>query len=251
MSVSRETSEDDLPGQSELASAIDRQARELGIELREQAAAALAMHLQAVLRRNESLNLTSIDDPLEAARLHVVDSLTLLIALQPPVGPALDIGSGGGFPGIPVALCSGIPVTLLEATRKKASFLAEVVELLGVSDQVQVVAQRAEEHALQEGASYATIMARAVAGLPSLVELSAPLMEPGARFVAMKGRLRLEERERGAEAARIVGLEESRVIRLELPAGGERRTIVVYERTGRPTVELPRRIGAAQKRPLA
>jgi 16S rRNA (guanine527-N7)-methyltransferase len=222
----------------------------IGVELSLDQTTLLLQHLDWLLGANLTLNLTSVSDPTEALRLHVVDSLTAapeVIAAAP--GKLLDIGTGGGFPGVPLAVATGRTPVLMDSVKKKADALAGFLERH--LPEAVVVPQRAEDFAVSGPGQFGVVVARAVAQLNSLVELAAPLLGAGGSLVCLKGRPDDEEISRGEACARIVGLEQFGVRTLELPVGGEVRTIVHYRRTGDSSVPLPRRVGRAQKRPLA
>jgi len=224
----------------------------LGIGLSGQQSDALIRYTRAVLDANEITNLTRIVDMRQAVHLHLVDSLSAIPELRSAQeGPLLDLGSGGGFPGVPLAIGSGRATVLLDSVKKKMAAVAAAIAVLSLGAQVQTVDVRAEEHALACPSGYAAVVARAVAPIASLVELAAPLLQQDGLFVAMKGEPSDEEVRRGREAARIVGLEEVSIRRFGLPIGLEARTIVTYRRARGPSIALPRRPGLAQHQPLA
>ncbi|HET6499117.1 MAG TPA: RsmG family class I SAM-dependent methyltransferase, partial [Coriobacteriia bacterium] len=160
-------------------------------------------------------------------------------------------GSGAGYPGIPLAVLWGTPVDLLEPTRKKSDFLASVVAELGGLNRSHVFPLRAEQLAVERPARYRFAVARAVAALPSLVELACPLLEVGGTLAAMKGTPTSGERESGRIVAEMLGMIETGWSEYQLPFGGERRTVAQYTKNAEPSRSLPRRVGMAQKRPLA
>jgi 16S rRNA (guanine527-N7)-methyltransferase len=209
---------------------------------------ALEAHLALVLEASEGMNLTSVREPAEAWRLHVIDSLMVagLVNAAPP-GELADLGSGAGFPGIPLALVCERPLVLVESRKKRARFLAQALCELPVNG--RVLNARAEEST--EEVDAAVCVARAVAPLAVLVELAAPLLERGGHLIAMKGDPDAEEREAGVRAGEMVGMHERAVEKYLLPGGGEARSAFVYERIGESSVRLPRRPGMASKRPLA
>lgn len=221
----------------------------LGLQADERAVSQLVDHANMVLDWNTRMNLTRIVEPAEVERLHIADSLAFLPYLGPLDAPIVDIGSGAGFPGIPVAVITGLPVCLCESVKKKASFLAEAIEALAID--AEVFAGRAERYTDEHREVAGTVLARAVSSLPSLVELASPLLRPGGRLIALKGSPADEELERGRIAARLCGLSEVNVTAYSLPGGDESRSVVAYEKVGRPTVTLPRREGMAQRDPLA
>jgi 16S rRNA (guanine527-N7)-methyltransferase len=150
----------------------------------------LTDHVRLLLAWNRSINLTAVRDPAEVARLHVLDSLTALPLLRAAgARRLLDLGSGGGFPGLPLALALPAEKTLLvESIAKKARFLAAAVEVAAAADFVAVATSRAE--ALARDASqrgrWEAVTARAVGALPDLVELALPLLGVGGTLVAWK-----------------------------------------------------------------
>lgn len=146
---------------------------------------AIDAHVRLLLAWNTAMNLTAITDPGAVARLHVADSLSALpVILAGPHASLLDLGSGGGFPGLPLA--AALPRTrvgLLESVGKKATFLEAAVRAAGLADRVTVLARRAEAAA---PGRWDIVTARAVGALPDLVELALPLLGPGGRLVAWK-----------------------------------------------------------------
>lgn len=148
----------------------------------------LGRYLACLARANEHMNLTAIRSSEEAWSRHVLDALTLSPALPSGARTLIDVGSGGGVPGVPLAIAHpGVRVTLLEATQKKAAFLSEVARALGLAN-VTVVASRAEEAAAGPLArSFDVVVARAVARLPTLVEWTHAFGAEGARWLFIKG----------------------------------------------------------------
>jgi 16S rRNA (guanine527-N7)-methyltransferase len=226
-----------------------RLARQMGLLLQPEALALCIDHVRAVLDANERVNLTAIRDEAQAVRLHVLDSLAVLPEVaDAPAGRLLDIGTGGGFPGLPLCVASARDGLLLDSVRKKADAVRAIVESLGLGDRIEVAAVRAEE---LEAGGFAVAVVRAVSELPSLVELAAPHLIEGGVLVALKGQVTDEELRRGDRAAEIVGLKRLSVRRYELPEGDEQRAAIAYRKVGEPRVRLPRRNGLAQKKPLA
>lgn len=156
----------------------------------------LGSYLAHLLAMNEQMNLTAIKDAESAWERHVLDALTLLPHLSdvPADSRLADIGSGGGIPGIPIAVARpDLRVTLVEATQKKAAFLTAVSAALGLAN-VTVRAERAEVLAKSElRGTFDVVTARAVARLLTLVPLAAPLARPGGRLLLVKGERAQEE----------------------------------------------------------
>lgn len=206
----------------------------------------LAEHAAAVLEANQTMNLTRIVEAEPFVRLHVVDSLMPLKYLDLREGRLIDVGSGAGFPGIPLAVM-GCAVTLCEARKKKASYLERWAEQLGLD--VSVLPLRVEE--IKPGDSpYDWVVMRAVSSLGSLVELAYPLLGQGGHMVAMKAHRSEAEEAAAARAAAVVGMESCGIHEYVLPGGTEQRALYVYRRTGTSRVALPRRAGLAQTQPL-
>jgi 16S rRNA (guanine527-N7)-methyltransferase len=217
----------------------------------ERAAEALASHLDLVIEANQTMNLTSIHEPARGVWLHIVDSLLGVAILDSaPEGRLCDLGSGAGFPGIPLALVTSRSTVLVESIGKKAAFLRETVEALGLD--AEVVQARAEQVARDRAGRFAVVTARALSALPSVLELAAPLLEARGRVVAYKGDPDAREIARGDAAAERLGLRRVRETRFTL-GGGEpaKRLLIEYQRVGEPTIRLPRREGLAQHSPLA
>jgi 16S rRNA (guanine527-N7)-methyltransferase len=230
---------------------IARSAAAVGVVLEPEAAAALSAHLSMVVDAASSLNLVSEKTLQDALRLHVIDSLMAVPFVCSP-GSLADLGSGAGYPGIPVGVATGARTYLIESRSKRARFLRSVLD--GLADygvEGEVVHARAESaHAIERVGGADLTMARAVSGLATLIELAAPLTRMGGVFVAYKGRLETSELERGDRAAVLVGMERRNLERLELPGVGEVRHLVFYRRVGPPSTDLPRREGRAAKSPL-
>ena len=186
---------------------------------------------------------------------HVLDSLSCF--LLEPLSRArrlADVGSGGGLPGIPIKIMSPeIAVTLVESTGKKARFLRHAVDALSLKG-VEVADTRVEDlgRKLAHRGAYEIVTCRAVGRLSVVVEYCVPLLEPGGRAVAMKGRLETEELAEGNRAVVALGARVAETKRVPmLPEVGEReRNLVVLEKFGETPERYPRRAGIVAKRPL-
>ena len=186
--------------------------------------------------------LTAVREPVEARRVHVDDALAAADLVRE--GPVVDVGSGGGSPGIPLAAARPeLKVDLLEAQRRKCSFLASVAADF---PNVAVVCARAEEHGRGAGReAYGTAVAQALAPPPVALEWCLPLVRVGGRVIMLVGEVDLG---RAAVAAEAVG---GGVPETVVLAGASRRSLLLVAKV-RPTPErFPRRPGAARKRPLA
>jgi 16S rRNA (guanine527-N7)-methyltransferase len=226
-------------------------AAQIGIVLDAGDAKILVSHLDELLTANERLNLTRITSPEAALRLHTLDSISALPELlTAPEGALLDIGTGGGMPGLPLMIAGHRSGMLIDSVGKKALAVQDIVATLSLESRVEVEGIRAEDLAELRPGAFAAVVARAVAALPSLLELAAPLLCSSGLLIALKGRPTDTELRSALVAASRVGMrfESSRF--LELPDGGEQRTILVYRKVAKPSLRLPRRVGLAQSAPL-
>lgn len=231
---------------------LDEAAREAGIALSDGQRQMLAAFWSLVLEANRRHNLTAIVDPEEAAVKHFVDSLTpLVVGALPRRGRLVDVGSGAGFPGIPLAVAAPeLEVTLMESVGKKASFLRQAVERLGLRAHVLAVRAEAAGRDPRYREVFDVAVARALAPMPVAAEWCLPLVRPGGRFVAMRGARGEEDLEEARRAIGILGGEPGPVHPLELPRGAGRRVVVVVEKVRPTPAEYPREGGAARRRPL-
>jgi 16S rRNA (guanine527-N7)-methyltransferase len=202
---------------------------------------------------NERFNLTAITDPTGIEVRHFVDSLSCLLAFGPQTRiRVIDIGTGAGFPGLPLKIvCSQIRLTLIEATKKKADFCRHVADSLGLEG-VEVLHGRAEQIARDEGhrGEYDWALARAVAPLPVLVEYLLPFVKMGGCALAQKGDTAHAETQLAAEALGILGGRVDRLIPIELPGVVETRFLVLIDKIAETPEAYPRRVGIPSKRPL-
>jgi len=197
----------DLP--AEFNRELDRALRVLGLELPPDARAAIEGHVRLLLAWNRAINLTAITEPVAVARLHVADSLAALAILRGgPHAMLVDIGSGGGFPGLPLAAAlPGTRALLIDSVGKKAAFLEAVRHAVGLADRVGVATARAEAlpPAGPAGSGWDVVTARAVGGLAELVEVALPLLPEGGRLIAWKRGDLDEELAAGHRAAQALG----------------------------------------------
>ena len=200
---------------------VEQGARALGVSLPAGAAARMAQHVALIEKWNRVHNLTAVREPAQMAVLHVLDSL----ALVPHVGGAknlLDVGTGAGFPGIPVALaCEPLAVTLLDSSHKKATFLEQAKAELRLGN-VSVASERVESFAPER--KFDLVVSRAFADLADFVQLAGHLLAPGGRILAMKGVWPYEEIARVPKTHRV-----AEVIELKVPSLDAKRHLVRIE----------------------
>ena len=206
-----------------------------------------------LVEQSSRLNLTSVREPAAIERRHFGESLALLQALESLgalASPAIDIGTGAGFPGLPIKIVRpDFQLTLLEATGKKCRFLELVVDTLGLTG-VTVICSRAEELA-QDPAhreAYELVLARAVAPLRVLVELALPFLRPGGHLAAPKGSAAPREVREAATALRLCGGDVTAVQPLAVSDAAP--VLVLIRKTGTTPDVYPRRPGIPSKRPL-
>ena len=218
--------------------------------LSEQQITLLMKHLELVVEKNKVINLTRIDDIETAKLLHIEDSLSALPELNGcPEGLYGDLGSGAGFPGIPLAIASGRKTVLVDARKKKMDAVREMVEQLGLSDQIETYSGRAELLARSKPGAFFALTARALSKLSVLMELSSPLLKTGGRLICYKSHVDESEYDHAIDLQQMVGMR--LVSDREFELGGEYgRRIVVFEKSGKPKLKLPRLEGQAQKNPL-
>jgi 16S rRNA (guanine527-N7)-methyltransferase len=224
--------------------------RALGVALAPHQLDQLSQYLSRLREANRNMNLTTVDTPREAWRRHLLDSLTLIPRLG-GVDRLADIGSGGGLPGIPLAIARpGLAITLIEATGKKARFLKQVVDELRLTN-VQVRAERAERLGRdpEHRESYDVATGRAVGPLNVFLELAAPLVRVGGRIVAMKGRRAGPEIQAAEKAIERLRLSLTS-IQPAAPGMDENAVLVELIKLEPTPAGFPRAPGMAAKRPL-
>ena len=236
---------------SETTACVRQALSKTEIEVTEEQCVLLARHLDLVLSYNERLNLTRITDPVEAAYLHVADSLLLRNAVESaPRGVMLDIGTGAGFPGLPLAIVTGRKAVLADSVRKKVVAVDEFIRELELGRRVTTEAARVEELARRRRGDFAVVTARAVAQSNVLVEYAAPFLCRHGRLVVAKARPSSDEIAAADRAAKLCGMKRVSRETFELPENRGHREAIVYERVGNPVVKLPRNTGMAQHHPL-
>lgn len=201
-------------------------AKELGVTISPAQLASLDSFAEELKKWNKKINLTAIDDDQGIAVKHLVDSLSLLKVVNGS-GSLLDIGSGGGFPGIPVKiLLPELSIVSVDAVVKKISFQKQAVRLLQLADFTPLHV-RAETLAADYAASFDWVVSRAFSDLPSFVAMALPLVKREGRIVAMKGRNAAEEVAAAEPALAKMGVRVESVHDFQLPGAGDARSLVV------------------------
>lgn len=228
-------------------------AKEIGVKVTPVQAAQFEIYLGLLLERNEVMNLTAITDPHEAVVKHFVDSLTLLKAVEIKKGAKLiDVGTGAGFPGLPVKIMRpDIELTLLDSLNKRLLFLQDVCKAIGV--EATCIHKRAEEAGrdvkLRE--SFDVVTARAVANMNTLAEYCIPLVKMKGIFAAMKGPGLAEEMALAKRAVSTLGCKIVKNVPFTLPdAEHSERNIAVMQKIAFTPKAYPRHGGTITKKPL-
>jgi len=226
---------------------------ELGLNL-EPHIPAFSTFFKLLTEANQTTNLTAIRDEAGIVLKHFVDSLTCLVHPDLLEGiSVIDVGTGAGFPGLPLAIVQpGIRFDLLDATQKKANFVARVIRTLGLEN-AQALWGRAEELAQQhvKRETYGAALSRAVASLATVAELTLPLVKVGGFVLVQKG-VGVERELKGALGAldKLGGRLEG-VSCLKLPITGDARTLVVLRKVAPTPRQYPRKPGVPAKNPLS
>jgi 16S rRNA (guanine527-N7)-methyltransferase len=210
------------------------------------------LYRRELLDWNTRMNLTAITKPEEVLIKHFLDSLSVLSVYDKPQIRLLDIGSGAGFPGLPLKIVRPRwRVTLLEATGKKVTFLQHMIKTLQLQDAVAVHG-RAEElaHKEQYRAAFDVVTARAVASIPTLLEYAAPFCRVGGQIILLKKGSLEEELASGKHAARAVGAVLKADVAVTLPGLTDGRRLLVWEQQKLCPALYPRGGAAIAKKPL-
>ncbi len=230
---------------------LEKMGREIDIKLTGEQLEKFQRYMEFLLEWNERLNLTAITEPEQVAEKHFIDSLTVLNACSiKPGAKVLDVGTGAGFPDIPMKLVRpDLELTLLDGANKRLKFLEELCRELGIS--CARVHKRAEEAGRDNGMreAFDIVTARAVAGLSILSEYCIPLLKMKGYFVAMKGPGATEEIDEAKQAIHTLGGGQLEVKSITLPMAGERNLVVVRKLRYTPK-EYPRHGGTIAKHPL-
>lgn len=225
----------------------------LGIKLTASQLASLECYEQQLLEWNLRFNLTAIQEPDKIRTKHFLDSLTCLIAMrETAMERVIDVGTGAGFPGVPLKIIyPRMQLTLVESVRKKVDFLRHLVTTLGL-EQVEILNERIETIGQMPAhrQQYDWAIARAVAVLPVLAEYLIPLARVGGAVIAMKGENAPAEVQNAEHAFRVLGGHLRKLIPVALPGVADERYLVVIDKVAATPLDYPRRVGIPAKKPL-
>jgi len=226
----------------------------VGIQLTMRQLAAFKKYEEVLLEWNKNVNLTAIRDGEGIRNKHFLDSLTCMLAWRDrPPERLIDIGTGAGFPGIPLKIIMPrLQLTLVESVGKKLEFCRHMVEVLGLEN-VTCLQARAEELGLarEHREKYDWAVARAVANLPVLAEYLLPLVRVGGGMLAQKGETGPAEAHKADRAIHVLGGRIKQLIPVLLPGVTEERFLVVVDKVSATPPGYPRRIGLPAKRPIS
>ena len=220
---------------------------DLGLSLPQERQEKLCAFARAMVRQNEVMNLTAITEDTQVAKLHLLDSLTVLCCADLAGKTLIDVGCGAGFPGVPLAIaCPEAKITLLDSLGKRVKWLEEVLPTLGIS--AECVTARAEEAVADRRERYDFATSRAVARLNILLELTAPYVKVGGAVLAMKGTAAREELSECAGAMKKLGLKLEEV--REFPIDGTSHAVIVLRKVAPTPKQYPRRYAKIKQSPL-
>lgn len=221
--------------------------QELGLALTQERQETLCAFARAMIEKNQVMNLTAITEPTAVAKLHLLDSLTVLSAVDISGKSVIDVGCGAGFPGVPLAIaCPEAEITLLDSLGKRIKWLEELLPQLGVN--AKCVTARAEEAVADCREQYDIATSRAVARLNILLELTAPFVKVGGAVVAMKGAAAQQELEEAINAVRRLGLQQEKAEKFSVD--GAEHWVIVFRKIAKTPAQYPRRYAKIKQAPL-
>ena len=221
---------------------------ELPLELDEDRCRKLCEFGAAMVKQNEVMNLTGITESSQVAKLHLLDSLTVLAAADLKGKKLIDVGCGAGFPGVPLAIaCPEVKITLLDSLAKRMNWLETVLPQLGVAN-ARCVTARAEEEVTKCRETYDFATSRAVARLNILLELTAPYVRVGGAVLAMKGSAAREELAEAPNAISKLGLKLEEI--RDFTIDGATHSVIVLRKVKQTPPQFPRRYSKIKQSPL-
>ena len=205
---------------------------------------------ELLLEKNKVMNLTAITEPEDVAALHFLDSAALLTVTDFKEKSVVDVGTGAGFPGMPIKILEpSVRMTLLDSLGKRITFLQEVCEDLNLTD-IQCVHARAEEFAAAHRQEFDFAVSRAVANLSVLCELCLPLVKVGGYFLSMKSVDSDEELEQAQKAIRTLGGTVERTVDYQIPGTDVKHRVILIKKAAKTPEKYPRPFAKIKKNPL-
>jgi 16S rRNA (guanine527-N7)-methyltransferase len=237
--------------EKELKKILFEGAKEFNTDLNDQQLEQFLQYKELLKEWNEKFNLTAIEDDQDIIIKHFIDSLSILPFLPEKDFKTIDIGTGAGFPGIPVKIVFGkAKVTLLDSLDKRVKFLNEVIKVLNLNG-ITALHGRAEDYGIMKDfrEQFDVAVARAVANLPVLLEYCLPFVKTGGVFLAMKGSS-TEEIGNSSKALQILGGEIEEIKEITLPHSDMKRNIIIVRKLRQIPAKYPRKAGKPSKEPL-
>ena len=232
---------------------LAKAAAEYGISLNDTQMEQYNRYFELLVEWNEKINLTAITEPKEVAIKHMIDSITAYDEnLFKDGTTVIDVGTGAGFPGLPLKIfCPEIKMTLMDSLNKRIKFLQTVVEELGLKD-VECVHARAEEGARNKKyrESFDIAVSRAVARLPILCEYCLPFVKKGGHFIALKGMQYQDEAAEAVKAIKVMGGSQTEIRPVKLPELDDKRAVITITKTMPTPKTYPRKAGTPTKNPI-
>ena len=233
---------------NEMRTALDQGLPLLGLELDEATREKLCAFGAAMVKQNEVMNLTAITAPDQVAKLHLLDSLSVLCCADLKGKQIVDVGCGAGFPGVPLAIaCPTAKITLLDSLSKRMNWLDTVLPQLEITN-ARTLTARAEEAVADRREKYDFATSRAVARLNILLELTAPYVRVGGKVLAMKGAAAREELAEAKNAIKRLGLQLEEV--KDFPVDGTNHSVIVLKKVAHTPPQYPRRYAKIKQAPL-
>lgn len=226
---------------------------ELGISVNDKILQDFKVYREVLVDWNQKMNLTGIEEEREVYIKHFLDSISAITNNYIKDGMSIiDVGTGAGFPGLPLRIClKNVKLTLLDSLNKRINFLQEVSAKVGIDD-IEFIHGRAEDFGKDENyrEKYDIATARAVAGLPVLIEFCAPFIKLGGYFVCLKGPNANLELEEAKKAIEVMGLEFVEKIDVKLPELDLSHNILVFKKIKNTPEKYPRKAGKPSKNPI-
>ncbi len=211
----------------------------------------LDTYLDKIIETNTRINITRITDKQEGRLLHLEDSLAVLEEMnEAPEGIYGDLGTGGGFPGVPLGITTGRDTVLIDSVKKKITAIEGILKSLGLDKEISTYSGRIEELAQEKPGAFSVLTARALSSLSSLIELASPLLCKDGYLICLKANIDTSEIEAAQAIEDKVGMRLIKDREYDLSDHETHRRVLVFEKYKEPSINLPRRIGMAQKRPL-